>query len=379
MSEWSSVLATYWVLWALDGARFAPRQLFTLIGGGRVRWWKRMHHARLSLPGVRPGSWRVTTSDVPLSLSPLGVCNRPVGAAGRPAESPLHEQAWRWDEVREVGVARGWLFINGVRFCPDTRHVTAPELLQLTRASPEARAEMIAVLMRRWLRPAHLRRRARVLERRTALPARLNAIALSVMVALTIYIVGDIAAQLPARWSERLVNWLPWILLGVFMLHVGAVVTAWLAVRRLKSVGVEKRGAALFSALLLPPQALRLRALAGDGFFPPQHPLALVLAFGSRREQEHWAFNVVGDLSWPIGDAAAASPAREIVEWFRRAWEKQVGLSLAAAKLAPEVLLAAPAPDSPASCRYCPRCRAQFAVAHEVCPNGVPLRKLAER
>jgi hypothetical protein len=131
--------------------------------------------------------------------------------------------------------------------------------------------------------------------------------------------------------------------------------------------------------LLLPPQALRLRALLGDGFFPPQHPLAAILAFGGRGSGTQFAFNVVADLQWPLSDTAVASLEGEIQGWFRHVLEGHVGAELAKADLATERLLAAPTPDSPASCRYCPRCGAQFADQRQLCPNGVLLRPLPRR
>jgi hypothetical protein len=161
------------------------------------------------------------------------------------------------------------------------------------------------------------------------------------------------------------------------VVHLGAVTIAWRAKRRLPAVSVEKRGAALWSALLLPPQAMRLRALLADGFFPPQHPLAAIVAFGFRKSREHYAFNVIADLRWPIGSDDLSPLAREIAAWFRGALERRVVAELAKAKVSCEELLTPPAPDSPASSTYCPRCRDQFVDQRPYCPNGVALRALS--
>src|SRR5438105_14212169 len=104
MSEWNTVLAVYWALWAVEGARFAPRRIFHVTSGWRPRRGN-FHFARAIWLGVSPGRWRMITEDVPLSLSPIGISNRPAGVAGRPADSPRAAAAWRWEEVREVGVA----------------------------------------------------------------------------------------------------------------------------------------------------------------------------------------------------------------------------------------------------------------------------------
>ena len=340
----------------------------------------------------------MTAADVPLALSPTGVCNLPAGVAGRPGEIPPTIRAWRWDDVREVGVAGGWIFVNGARFCPDTGHVTPRELLALAKLAAPAREARLRGVMARWFRPVHLRRRARVLMARTRVVAALNAVLFVGMLALTVYVAGDFSARVPARVSAALANALPWLLLGLLATHVAAVVLAWRAVRRLKAVAREKRAANLFSALMLPPQALRLRTLAGEGFFPPQHPLAAVLAFGGERARREWAFNVVADLRWPMPVAAltptpllepAEAPlpkrdpetavAREVIEWFRTALERRVVPLLRAGGVTLEELLAAPRPDAPASCSYCPRCRDQFVVGARVCPHGIELKALGGR
>lgn len=375
MSEWVSVLAVFWVLWALDGVRVPRRRVFSFVIGGTGRI-ARAGYARVSLPGLWPGRWRMTADDVPVSLSPAGICNRPVGAAGRPGEGPAKAHVWRWEEIREVGVADGWLYVNGARFSPNTGHVVAPELLVLARLAPPVREARIRSLVNRWFRPVHLRRRARVLEGRTRIAAALNAVTLTGFVVLSIYVVGDVASRIAPEWSGRVAAALPWILGVLFVLHVVPVIVVWRALRRLKPVRLEKRSANLFSALLLPPQALRLRSLAGEGYFPAQHPLAGFLAFGEAAARVRWGFNVIADLRWPI-DAAGDSPlAQEIAGWFRGILEAKVVTLLAAEGVALETLLSPPPRDAAASCRYCPRCRDQFVAGPEVCPHGVKLRPL---
>lgn len=377
MSEWASVIAVFWTLWVLDGARWGKRRGFTFVGGARGRG--RVGYSRASLPGVRPTGWRFAVADVPLSISPQGIANAPLGSAGRPAEAPASVQAWRWDEVRQVGIAHGALFVNGARFCADTGHVSARELLALAQLPAAARERRIRAIVRRWFRPAHLRRRARVLCARTRAVAALNAVLFAASVALSAYVLGDLAEKLPPRASRAIAEVLPWFLLGVLAAHGTAVVLAWRGLRRLRAVVGEKRGAALFSAALLPPQAMRLRALLGDGFFPPQHPLAGVLAFAGARERASWAFNAIADLRWPLPPRGAESPlAREITAWFRRELEPQVAHLLAGAGIATDGLLAPPPRDAPESRAYCPRCRDQFVVGARVCPHGVALLPLPE-
>lgn len=379
MSEWTSVLAVFWVLWVLDGARLGPRWIFTLVGDRRARR-SRIIYERWSIPGFSPASWRMTVADVPVVLSPEGLCNVPVGSAGRPAETPPRAQAWRWAEVREVGVAEGWIYVNGTRFCADTGHVSAQQLLALARLEPAVREKRIRAIIRRWFRPAHLRRRARVLAGRTRMPARLNAFALTGFAALTVYVVGNFAERLAPRTSTVIGNTLPLVVLGLFVAHLMAVIAAWRTLKRLRPVAPQKRGTALFSALLLPPQALRLRALLGEGFFPAQHPLAAIDAFGSKRAMEQWGFRVLADYRWPLVMPGGEPPlAREIGAWFRAAVEPQVERLVKGKGIAINDLLAVPTPDAPKSCSYCPRCRDQFVAGPKECPHGVPLQALRGR
>jgi hypothetical protein len=370
MSEWFSVLAVFWALWALDGVKLGRVRLFSL-GGLGPRW--RIRYSRWSRPGLLPFGARVQMADVPLALSPAGVCNVPVGAAGRPTQPPAAPKAWRWAEVRDVGVAQGWIFINGQRFCADSGHVTAPQLLALAGLAPDRREGRIRRLVGRWFRVDHLRRRLQVLRRRTRLAAALNSASLAGFAGITIYIGADVASHLSPQWSTAIANALPVILIALLLLHVAAMISAWRAARRLRPVGLTKRGANLFSAALLPPQAMRLRTLLAEGYFPAQHPLAAILAFGGATDRAAWAFHAIADRRWPLlapGDALG----RDITQWFGSVLDAELGPRLAAAGVSTESLLAAPVADAPASCSYCPRCRDQFVAGSTTCPHGIALQ-----
>lgn len=376
MTEWFSVIAVFWALWAFDGARLLGWRAFAFTG----RLWRRrgrMGFSRLSLPSWWPLAGRVVGEDVPLSFSPEGVCARAVGGVGRPAEQPAGAaRAWRWEEIRQVGVAKGWLFVNHTRFCPATWHITGTELLAVAQAAPAEREARLRTIMSRWFRPAHLRRRARVLAGRTAWAAALNLATLVVLLAVSVYVAGEVGTRLGAKWNERIGALLPGVLLGALLLHVAAVALAWRAVRGLKAVRLEKRASNLFSALMLPPQGLRLRALAGEGFFPAQHPLAQALAWVGERSRRAAAFAAIADLRWPIHGAEDGPLAQAISGWFRANLATHVDKMLRQEGIEVEPLLAAPKRDTRLSCCYCPRCRAQFVTAGKCCPQGVRLEPL---
>lgn len=394
MSEWESFIAVFWLLWAIDGVKIAPRAIFTVAEWLRfglvVEWprfgWSRNAwtlFSRLSAPGPWWSSWRVTVADVPLAISPRGICNRPAGSAGRPTDAPHIARAWAWDEVREVAASDGWLVVNGEKFCHDTGHVSVMELRALANLVPAAREAKIRALLHSWLRPAHLQRRMKALCMRTRWVIGFNCAAfMGFMLPSMFFCVAGVEESpdpVMAKMIDVGLTVLPWVLVGALSAHFAGVFSAWLAKRRLPAVAKNKRGMNLFTAALMPPQALKLRSLLGEGYFPAQHPLAVLLAFGSKHAQREAAFNTLSDLRWPIGGADDPPLAREIAAWFREALRAEIEPRLQAAGLGPAVVLAAPKPDNPASCTYCPRCGDQFVAGRKVCPHGVELKALAPR
>lgn len=368
------MLLVFWALWLVDGIKLPPAARFGVTGRGRRA---RFVFGRVLPSAWWPSGWRVVAADLPFTLSPEGICNRPAGSAGRPAEALARATAWAWDEIRETGVQRGWITINGARFCRDTGHLRAAQILGLARMPAERRTARVAWWLARWFRPAHLRRRARALAGRTRTPALVNTVFLGLAVAVSVYLLADVAGRLPPARAEAIARGLPLLIGYLVLLHLAGLVTTGLALRRLKVPGEDKRAIALFSAALLPPQALRLRALAGDGWFPAQHPLAVALAFAPPPARAELAFQTLGDLRWPLGGADDPPLAARIAAWHRTTLAALIGPHLVAAGIGAGDLFQAPRPDGPASCRYCPRCRSQFTTATARCPHGVELQPLS--
>lgn len=375
MSEWGSLLLVFWALWVIDGWRLPPVERFGIVAGRRRA---RIYFERLLPPAWWPTGWTAMAADIPFSFSPTGVSNRPAGAAGRPTDAPAVAAAWRWEEIKRVEVKAGWLEINGRRFVRDTGHLSARQLLTLAALPAEVREARLAGWLRRWLRPAHLRRRAKVLRGRTAAVAAGNGWFLGVAGAVTVYLLANGAERLPEAWAERVGGAMPGVALALFVIHAVGIVGAWRAMKRLPVVSAAKRGSAMFTAALLPPQALRLRALCADGYFPAQHPLAWALAFASPAHLRAMAFDTLADLRWPVRDENDAPLAREISGWFRVALQRELTPLLRTAGVEAAELFAAPAADGPASRRYCPRCRCQFTTQRERCPHGVKLESVVK-
>lgn len=371
MAEWGGVLLIFWTLWGVDQLKVSRRDQFNMIVWGRR---VRVGYGRLRFAGWWPGSWRALVADVPFSFSPLGITNRGAGQLARPTEGPAVAQVWRWDEIQSATTQKGWIWVNGARFCPDTGHLSPRELQAIAKKPELERRRHVQQLLARWIRPAHLRRRAKVLTMRTTWPAAFNHMLLLLLVVLTAYLARD-QIPVPGSWVEVVTRALPLWLGYALLLHVAGVVLSWRATRQLRVRAQDGRGVALFSALMLPPQALRLRALVGTGFFPPQHPLSYILAFETA-ERRGFAFNVWADLRWAIGSENDPPLAREIRAWFGQALEEQLRPFLRAAGIEEEDLFARPVAESAACCRYCPRCRDQFIEARERCAHGVALLPL---
>jgi hypothetical protein len=380
MSEWLPLLGVFWVLYLIDGLQIRRRRRFSFVSwfGDRKAM---VNHGRGHGLGPLPGGWRAWADDLPWAFSPAGLSNEPVGSAGRPVEIPAEVVAWRWEDIRELQVQSGWLWINGQSFAPATPHFSPEELRQLAARCaalpPTAREVLLRGQLRLWLRPAHLRRRAMVWRHRTARLALLNTTVFAFIAALTVYLLFDVSQYLPGSMAQRYAHALPWMLGYAAVLHGLAVVLAWRVQRRLPPARRALRGPQLFSAALLPPQALHLRAILGEAWFPPMHPLAGAVALAAPTAVREFAFQTLADLRWPLPPARPRSAlATEIAGWFRPELTAGVEAMLRAASLAPAGLLAPPAPDGSASCAYCPRCRDQFVAGHVTCPRGISLLPL---
>lgn len=376
MADWGSVLAAYWALWLIDGVKRAPAAAWRIVGARRIQ---SLNFQRLQTPGFAPSAWRATAEEIPFSLSPAGICNRPAGRMGRPGDGPPLAQAWRWEEIESADSHGGWLRLNGRRFCRDTGHLPATHLLELARLEPELRRQRIHWRLRRWLRPAHLRRRVVVLRRHTVAATAFANAGLVIAFLVTLYLVAQVPTHAPDTWNRAVAQQRPWLIGCVVVLHLAACIATLRAFRRLNPVSPQKRASALFSALLVPPHALRLRTLAGDGFFPVQHPAAYALALPPGEERTDLVRALLADLRWPIDDHHDGPLAREITRHYRNEWETLLREKLQERGLPIASLTAPPDADGPESALYCQRCRAQFHAGPTHCPKGIPLAATAPR
>lgn len=380
MSEWWLLVAVFWFWYFADCVKLGRKARFLLsspLGAGRAS----VREGTVAITPLLPAAWLAWSEDAPFCFSPDGLANVPVGSAGRPGPVPQRPQVWTWEEITQIAEARGWLYVNGQSFCPVTPFTTAAELRKLIdgcKGRPrEERERWLRLRVALWFRVAHLRRRRAVMLGRTAGLAVLASVAFVLAALVSSYLLLSPLLALSHEMSDRIARFLPvlgWQLLG---LHLIIVACGWWAHRRLMPARTEMRFSVVFSALLLPPQAYRLRVRVCAEDAELAHPLAWMIATAKPAHWGPYATNVIADLRWPV-PLRCAENGRDILlqqvsSWARAACFEQVSRVLGDGGLTVEQLLQPPQPDSAESCLYCPRCNSQFTSTAGSCPHGIKL------
>lgn len=382
MSQWWLLIAAFWFWYLADCVKPGRRARFVLsraIGRGRAA----ASYGTVAAISTSPLGWHVRTEDPAVSFSPEGLSNVPVGSAGRPAPMPERAKVWRWEEIRQLTAKRGRIFINGEYFCPITPSTTAVGLRDLIdgckNRTPAERAEWLAVRVAGWFRPARLRRQQRVLFGRTGGLAIWASFGLGLSLVVSAYLLLGGLLPIGDEQAARIGRFLP--LLGLYLLglHVCLVIAGWWAHRRLLPMRGEARFSLIFGALLLPPQAYRLRSRIGAEYFQAAHPLAWLAAAGRQGDFVLYAQQALADLRWPLAPAYLEDFSKPLCQaigsWMRVRLETEIGRLLRERGVSETELLAPPKKDCAESRAYCPRCGCQFTVSEGRCPNGIAQAK----
>jgi hypothetical protein len=192
------------------------------------------------------------------------------------------------------------------------------------------------------------------------------------------YVLFGSMLALSTEWAAMLGRMTPLVLLYLLGVHLGLVVLGWRVHRRLLRQHGEARFNLLFSALLLPPQAYRLRSRIGVEFFQQAHPLAWLAVAVGETDFVEYARQAVADLRWPLTVGRLERPklAASIGSWMRGRVGAEIGRLLKQRGVAEADLLQAPQRDTAGSCAYCPRCQTQFTSREGRCPHGIELRPM---
>jgi hypothetical protein len=381
MSEWWLVIAAFWFWYFADCVK-AGRTVRFVLSRACGRGDAAVHHEAVALTSILPLAWHVRTEDPPIAFSPEGLTNIPTGSAGRPAPAAVQGQVWSWEEVRELAQKHGRIFINGQEFCPVTPFTTLAGMRALIdgckNRTPEARAAWLAGWVACWFRPAHLRRQRTVFLGRTGTLAIWAGFGFVLAAMLSVYVLFGSMLPLSTELAARVGRVLPLVGLYLIGVHLCIVVMGWRVHRRLLRKRGEARFNLLFSALLLPPQAYRLRSRIGAEFFHQAHPLAWLAVAAGKADFIEYARQTVADLRWPLvgGRLERQELAAAIGSWMRERIGGEVGRLLVQRGVTEAELLQAPKQDGAGSCVYCPRCQSQFTNREGRCPHGIELLPL---
>ena len=415
MSEWWSVVAVFWALYLADGVSGGRRErLFLSTWRGawrrpRLRFWRGGKRAtRSARPGrsarltaaswhstpVWPWAWTLSLADLPAGFSAEGVTNLSAMSTARPPFRPDFFRAVRWEDVGKVETRGGWLWIGERRFVPATEALDGDELRRLAERlgplSRERREAEISAWWRRRLSAGRARRRLFSALRRTRALAAMNTLQVAGWLAVSVGLLGgwfipeSTAGRPFAPWRELGSPQAAWSLLLAWLVlaHLFGVWAAAGVHRRLHPARKEERASLIFSALLLPPQALRLRAALLRPLALEFAPVAAVLAAGGRETARAAVADTLRDVIYPARPARLpeffARQRDEAATLARRELERMLVLEVAGGRpeLAAAELLAAPTKVAPGVRAWCPRCGDGFLRADGVCPQGVALRKL---
>ena len=342
-----------------------------------------------------PWAYTLALEDLPAAFSREGLVNSPCAATARPPWRPDRPAVVRWETVGKVGVTSGWITLDGRRFVPVTNALGARELRALAERlgplTPERRGAELSAWLGRHFSVTRARRRLAAGLARTRGLAWMNTLQCAAWLALSIALVrGAFDPSLPFgtagswRWLDPAqIRW--WALCGwLVAMHLLAVGTAWRLHRKLHPRLKEERTNLIFGALLLPAQALRLRAALLRPLAQDLAPLTFALAAGTPATARAAAAATLRDVTFPARPAglsaeftalndAAGALARPVLE---RTLDGTAGAA-GGEGLGVGELLAPPAGFDAGVCAYCPRCGDGFLRPDGVCPQGVQLRPVS--
>lgn len=381
-SEWWPILAVFWGLYLADGLRGGRRDRLYIQQGRGVRN-PAAHIAQSSwffTPPV-PSAWLIVAEDLPASLAPEGLTNWPSVSASRPPPLPDHVASFRWEEIQNVEESLGWLFINGRRFAPATSSLPAASLHSLARELARLDSTARAVRLRAWqtarFASARLARHLRAVLARSRGISILNTIQTGLLAALTAYLLLDGPARVPQAASDALADAMPAFLAACAALHLTAVTWFFRLHRRLHPRAGSERASLVFTALLVPAQALRLRLQLTARLGAGLHPLAIAFACARPNAQHALTAATLRDLRWPRLPDTLPPDVVRLVRTSSALMEPILLAALArrSSPLSADALLAPPARLSSDACAYCPRCGDEFTRADSRCPHGIPLSR----
>jgi len=382
-SEWWPVLAVFWGLYLADGLRGGRRdRLFFYHWTGYAKLRARFTQATWFLIPPSSDAWTIVADDLPASLAPEGLTNWPSVSAARPPPLPDAIRVFRWEEIQRVEDRAGWIYINGHRFAPVTPGLTANSLGTLARELAPLNLEMRAARLRIWQTgrfcSARLKRRMQAVLLRSRSLVFLNTVQVTILAIVSAYLLFDGPARLSPELRDAIADRLPVFLIVCAGLHLLALVGFYRLHRRIYPRAGQELASILFTALFVPPQALRLRLHLTSKLAAGLHPMTVALACARPAVARAVATDTLRDLHWPRRPVTLPASVDQLVRSSASLLKPIMleALGRQSAAFSPDSLLAPPTCESPQACAYCPRCGDEFTRLDSRCPHGVPLARL---
>lgn len=361
LSQFFTVLA---LLYAVECVRWTPRSTLVL----RALAVRNFRRARFSplfgspragliwLQPLPPLGTALLVEAWPVAPSPKGLSTREPLELELAQRAPFQAQAFAWEHVEQIGVRESAIEVNGREFARCGSNRAARELAQTLEELAQAREEERAALVRRALSRASDggALRARV-ERFFALTRGLRVLCNAQFVVLAV------ATPVAVYTWGTLWTWAPLaaVLLG---LNIAITVKARRAARELTPDCPDELQRLTLSCALSPISALRALDELARPLVADLHPLSAA-ALAPEPDRAEILRLVAVDALYPRRVEGVAPLALECERWF------SAEIVAAAARAGHDLRAAAapPAPEDAGLWGYCPRCRRQFPVGHEVC------------
>jgi hypothetical protein len=382
MSELQSLLLVLAAIYAVECLVWVPLGAiaFSSLRGRVWRW----HQPGLATGNARGGflladplpplGTIIYGLQLPLSLSPDGVCAWNPACLNGTRRTPQCGAWMRWAEVREVATLGRKVFLNGQFFLKANSEGHAVFLAgvvrRIHRQPPEQRVQAITTEF-----AAHLDTHA-VSARRQEAGRRAGGLQwLANLLLLTVFAATPLLAW-HYGWRRFL-----WALVGVVLAQtVTAAVLYYRAHKALLPAATEERFTWCLTMLLAAPTAMRAHDLLVRHAFEQFHPLALARVLVPADAFRELAQQAVLDARHPLEPAwpGGSLEARTAVTWSHAAWREALEVFVGRTGLSLEQLVAPPTPSEPCHVSYCPRCRTQFVLSEGRCPDcgGLALERL---
>ena len=376
MNELAPLLLVILAIYLLQCVSLTPWDATVFRRSFRGRWKRhasgfllKAHSRSLRLVNPAfPGHGLVVVPSLPFAVSPQGIA-----VGGTASERGARSEFLSFETAQSFAWREEWVRANGRGLFRAASQEQADRLAgwleQLRRAPIQERPGLIDAEISRRLRTRPMKHRLLVYEKESV-ALRIFCAILLLALFLVIPVVVS-AAGLRRTWPALVVFLLASLL---------AISTEFASAhRRLYPGDRDGRWTALLTLALSPPAAVRANDLLLKNLMVNFDPLAVSRVLCQEQEFDRCCRAAARALHFPLPfEVEAGESAGDLT----RAWFHQRLASLQQAFMEgqvrnPDALLQAPAPESPQSHSYCPRCLTQFVVKEGTCSDcAIPLQAL---